>query len=114
MYFVQSPLRRLGKNSNGRTVGALYERAFLVESTNWARSQTAPTVKSVPLSSFSAAAQAGMDEESEPAVAVAEVSVKAGGCCALALAAARSPGNSSIVRPYLRPGSWTAVESRSL
>src|SRR6059036_1603789 len=41
---------RLRKNSNGRTVGALCERAFLVESTNYARSQTAPTVKSVPLS----------------------------------------------------------------
>jgi len=43
------------KNSNELTVGALCERALLVESTNYARSQTAPTVKSVPLSSFSAA-----------------------------------------------------------
>src|SRR5213594_4033574 len=43
---------RLRKPSSGRTVGALCERAFLVESTNHARSQTAPTVKKRPTIDF--------------------------------------------------------------
>src|SRR5437667_3187030 len=35
---------------NGATVGAVYDRTFFVESTKYARSQTAPTVRQLELS----------------------------------------------------------------